>query len=235
LALSPQNIGLTGASDPEIAPELKRSLFFSLLAGNLGVETGSTTTASATTHSLDRPQRFPGLTRNARIWRGQRRRGCLCKQASGAAAVRSTRILWPRIPVSRKQRPSVAETGSTWMSDQSFIRYRRRNPSEEQGSGPHRARVRCSTDLAGWPDRADDRYRAGESRIGLQNVAYKIRRLVTLERMAAAKENSAPGVSPERRFAHKAKQVCGKSTANMSIAPLKRSIRRKNRHYSRRP
>jgi hypothetical protein len=127
LALSPQNIGLTGASDPEIAPELKRSLFFSLLAGNLGVETGSTTTASATTHSLDRPQRFPGLTRNARIWRGQRRRGCLCKQASGAAAVRSTRILWPRIPVSRKQRPSVAETGSTWMSDQSFIRYRRRN------------------------------------------------------------------------------------------------------------
>lgn len=33
-------------------------------------------------------------------------------------ARRATRILWPRIPVSRNQRPSVAETGSTWMSDQ---------------------------------------------------------------------------------------------------------------------
>jgi transposase, IS5 family len=37
-----------------------------------------------------------------------------------------------------------------------------REPPEEQSSGPHRARVRCSTDLAGWPDRTDDRHRAGE-------------------------------------------------------------------------
>src|SRR6201995_6109116 len=39
----------------------------------------------------------------------------------------------------------------------------KRDPPEEQSSGPHRARVRCSTELAGWPDRADDRHRAGQS------------------------------------------------------------------------
>src|ERR1700730_14241431 len=38
-----------------------------------------------------------------------------------------------------------------------------REPPKEQSSGPYRARVRCSTELAGWPDRADDRHRAGES------------------------------------------------------------------------
>src|ERR1700684_4030964 len=38
-----------------------------------------------------------------------------------------------------------------------------REPPEEQGSGPHRARVRCSTELAGRPDRADNRHRAGAS------------------------------------------------------------------------
>src|SRR5579864_383194 len=37
-----------------------------------------------------------------------------------------------------------------------------REPPEEQSSGPRRARVRCSTDLPGWPDRTDDRHRAGE-------------------------------------------------------------------------
>ena len=38
-------------SEPRVGPKLKNSLFFSLLAGNLGVETGSTATASATTDS----------------------------------------------------------------------------------------------------------------------------------------------------------------------------------------
>jgi len=33
---------------------------------------------------------------------------------------------------------------------------------------------------------SDDRHRAGEAKSGLQNLAYNIRRLVTLERMAAA-------------------------------------------------
>src|SRR5665811_62912 len=36
--------------------KLKNSLFFSLLAGNLGVETGSTRTASATTQSSQPPK-----------------------------------------------------------------------------------------------------------------------------------------------------------------------------------
>lgn len=44
--------GLIGASDPETVPESRKSLFFSLLAGNSTVETGSTTTASATTRSF---------------------------------------------------------------------------------------------------------------------------------------------------------------------------------------
>jgi hypothetical protein len=68
-------------------------------------------------HALARPQRFPGLTRNAHIWRGRERRWSL---QAGRRCRRGplTRILWPRIPVSRKQRPSVGETGSTWMSDQ---------------------------------------------------------------------------------------------------------------------
>jgi len=35
---------------PEVALKLQISLFFSLLAGNEDAETGSTTTASATTH-----------------------------------------------------------------------------------------------------------------------------------------------------------------------------------------
>src|SRR3954451_9221539 len=36
-------------------------------------------------------------------------------------------------------------------------------PSKEQNSGPHRTRVRCTTDRARWPDCSDDRHRAGES------------------------------------------------------------------------
>jgi hypothetical protein len=40
-----------GCFKPRSRPKFKNSLFFSLLAGNLVVETGSTATASATTHS----------------------------------------------------------------------------------------------------------------------------------------------------------------------------------------
>jgi hypothetical protein len=56
---------------------------------------------------------------------------------------------------------------------------------EEQSSGPHRTRVRCSTEFAGWPDCADDRHRAGESQNRTAEPCLQYRRLVTLERMAA--------------------------------------------------
>jgi hypothetical protein len=42
----------------EVVPKLQNSLFFSLLAGNYDAETGSITTASATTHSFE-PRDFP--------------------------------------------------------------------------------------------------------------------------------------------------------------------------------
>jgi hypothetical protein len=48
---APKSLGFAGGLMREVAPKLKNSLFFSLLAGNLDAETGSTTTASATTHS----------------------------------------------------------------------------------------------------------------------------------------------------------------------------------------
>jgi hypothetical protein len=51
LSESPEINGLAGRLMREVAPKLQNSLFFSLLAGNLRVETGSTTTASATNHS----------------------------------------------------------------------------------------------------------------------------------------------------------------------------------------
>ena len=48
-----------------------------------------------------------------------------------------------------------------------IIRYRRRrrnaNRRKSKSSSPHRARIRCSTELTRWPDRPDDRHRAGES------------------------------------------------------------------------
>jgi IS5 family transposase len=59
-----------------------------------------------------------------------------------------------------------------------------REPPEEPSSSPHRARVRCSAELAGWPDHGG--IARPKAKIGLQNLAYNIRRLVTLERMAAA-------------------------------------------------
>jgi hypothetical protein len=60
-----------------------------------------------------------------------------------------------------------------------------REPPKEPSSSPHRARIRCSTELAGWPDRTDDWHRAGESQNGPAELAYNIRRLVTLERTGA--------------------------------------------------
>ena len=41
-------IGRYGPSEHRVGPKLQNSLLISLLAGNLGVETGSTTTACAT-------------------------------------------------------------------------------------------------------------------------------------------------------------------------------------------
>jgi hypothetical protein len=70
-----------------------------------------------------------------------------------------------------------------------IIRYpkrRRTRTAKRAEFSPHRARIRCSTELTGWPDRTNDRHRAAKAKIGLQNLAYNIRRLVTLERMAAA-------------------------------------------------
>jgi hypothetical protein len=40
---------------------------------------------------------------------------------------------------------------------------REREPPQEQTSSPHRARILCTTELTRWPDRTDDRHRAGES------------------------------------------------------------------------
>jgi hypothetical protein len=58
-------------------------------------------------------------------------------------------------------------------------------PPEDQSSTPHRARVRGSRTrpVAGSYGRSASRAKA---KIGLQNLAYNIRRLVMLERMAAA-------------------------------------------------
>ncbi len=48
LAIRPRIVGFPGPFRPHQSSNRKNSLFFSLLAGNSGVETGSTTTASAT-------------------------------------------------------------------------------------------------------------------------------------------------------------------------------------------
>jgi hypothetical protein len=60
---SPEIIGLVGAVMALGAPKLKNSLFFSLLAGNWDVETGSRMTASATTHSGAKSQAKKSATR----------------------------------------------------------------------------------------------------------------------------------------------------------------------------
>ena len=46
--------------------------------------------------------------------------------------------------------------------------------------------VLSAAEHAGRSDRANDWHRAARAEIGLQNLAYNIRRLVTMERLAAA-------------------------------------------------
>ena len=72
-AKAPEIIGLMGSLMCEAGLNLKNSLFFSLLAGNLGVETGSTMTVSATTHSFERRD-FPETAKSPAIGGGRRRR-----------------------------------------------------------------------------------------------------------------------------------------------------------------
>ena len=55
-----------------------------------------------------------------------------------------------------------------------------------EGSLARRTSVRRPDDDHGRQDPAHDRDGAGEMKIGMQNLAYNMRRFVTLERMAAA-------------------------------------------------
>ena len=59
-------------------------------------------------------------------------------------------------------------------------------PHEEQGTRPHRACIRRAGEHSGRGLRAYDRHRPGKAKIGLANLVYNIRRLITLERIAAA-------------------------------------------------
>jgi transposase, IS5 family len=59
-------------------------------------------------------------------------------------------------------------------------------PQQKQNSRPRRARVRSSADCAGRPDRAPIGIVRARAKIGLQNLAYNIRRLVTLEQITTA-------------------------------------------------
>jgi hypothetical protein len=52
---SPKIIGRMRSSETQAGSNLKNSLFFSLLAGNLDAETGSTVTASATKFTVSVP------------------------------------------------------------------------------------------------------------------------------------------------------------------------------------
>ena len=63
-----------------------------------------------------------------------------------------------------------------------------RNDGErvELDTRSHRACVRSAAERAGRSDRANDRHHAGARQDWLAEPAYNIRRLVTLERLAAA-------------------------------------------------
>jgi len=58
-----------------------------------------------------------------------------------------------------------------------------RKPQKEPDSGSRRARIRCSANLPGGRIVRTIGIATGESQNRLQNLAYNIRRLVTLERM----------------------------------------------------
>ena len=61
-----------------------------------------------------------------------------------------------------------------------------RQPPEEQGSGSRRARVGAQQISPGGRIVRTIGIVRAKAKIGLQNLAYNIRRLVTLERMVAA-------------------------------------------------
>ena len=69
----PEIIGFAGRLICGAARKLKNSLFFSLLAGNLAVETGSITTASATSPSSQALWTLPVVDREQS--KGQRCKG----------------------------------------------------------------------------------------------------------------------------------------------------------------
>src|SRR5437899_177333 len=87
----------------------RNSLFFSVLAGNLAVETGSTTTASATTQSFE-TRDFPKHEENDRVGgllRGRSVSGDFGLSPSGVPGD----VFSGLRTVSRKQRRPDAETG----------------------------------------------------------------------------------------------------------------------------
>ena len=55
-----------------------------------------------------------------------------------------------------------------------------------EGARPCRACLRPAPELDGWQVRAHHRHRTGAFKIGMMNLGYNIRRLLQLERMAAA-------------------------------------------------
>jgi len=74
-----------------------------------------------------------------------------------------------------------------------------------------------------------------KAKIGLQNLAYNIRRLVTLERMAAASWCRVPGTHKTGRRSRKRNRFRGKSTVKTSVMPQRRDLQQQNRHCSRCP
>src|SRR5674476_332045 len=74
-----------------------------------------------------------------------------------------------------------------------------------------------------------------KAKIGLQNLAYNIRRLVTLERMAAARWRRVPGTHKTGCRSRKRSRFRGKSTVKTSVMPQRRDLQQQNRHCSRCP
>ena len=80
----------------------------------------------------------------------------------------------PTAPIARARQPQPSAVGYTNASE----------PRQEQNPCSHRACVRSAAEF-GRIVRTIGIMRA-RAKIGLQNLAYNMRRLVTLERMAAA-------------------------------------------------
>jgi hypothetical protein len=90
-------------------------------------------------------------------------------------------------------RPAQPDSSSREPQSSAIAGAREREPPQEQTSSPHRARIRCSTELTRWPDRTTIGIARAKAKIGLQNLAYNIRRLVMVDRIAAAYGSSATG------------------------------------------